>query len=426
LTNHGLLWQLKFGDLILLRPDIVNGYAAAVIRAARTHIDEIGCVLESEIYSEKFDFTGVDRLKHKSDEELLLRALVQTLLDHSLCIAEHTPGGRLLVFPSQYRRENEIPHEPNVFVSYTFNGEWQTVWATLVVQLWYSSQYTDKELWRNAAEFKSARGHTLGLKIINRQGEGEATLSVYFDMEVSDELKVIFIGYVHRHLERYAINVVRDRRYICPLCYRPVNNTDAVRIRMAANKSFISCQYCDAEVPFIDFIEQSLKTDPVAKKIFLMEKKSRFERDTQALEQILIGHMMAIVGEANQIFRELNKFDYGIDGEVEFKDDNGNASGKKIYVQLKSGNSYLRTRKHDGVEIFDVTKERHLEYWMNQPVDVYLVIRQTDEPSKEQNIRWMNVTRYLRNRNNNRNRQIVFTGEKLTMDAVWKVRDNFF
>ena len=64
--------------------------------------------------------------------------------------------------------------------------------------------------------------------------------------------------------------------------------------------------------------------------------------------------MMAICGEANQIFRELTRFDYGIDGEVEFKRNDGSASGKKIYVQLKSGASYLRTRKSDEQEIFDV------------------------------------------------------------------------
>jgi len=72
-------------------------------------------------------------------------------------------------------------------------------------------------------------------------------------------------------------------------------------------------------------------------------------------------------------------FDYGIDGEVEFKDDDGQASGKRIYVQLKSGNSYLRTRTRDGSEVFDVKNDSHLEYWISQPVDVYLVIRQTDE-----------------------------------------------
>lgn len=56
-----------------------------------------------------FDFTGVERLKHRPDEELLLRALVQTFLDHSLCIAEDTPHGRHLVFPSQYRWEEGPP-----------------------------------------------------------------------------------------------------------------------------------------------------------------------------------------------------------------------------------------------------------------------------------------------------------------------------
>jgi WD40 repeat protein len=148
--------------------------------------------------------------------------------------------------------------------------------------------------------------------------------------------------------------------------------------------------------------------------------------DTQALEQILIGHMMAITGEANQIFRELNQFDYGIDGEVEFKDNDGRASGKRIYIQLKSGNSYLRTRKRDGSEVFDVSNERHLEYWTRQPEDVYLVIRQTNEMTGAPTIRWMNVTRYLNNRKDKKSRQIIFQGEKLDMEAVWKVRDQFF
>jgi hypothetical protein len=67
--------------------------------------------------------------------------MVQILLDHSLCIAEDTPQGRHLVFPSQYRREKDIPWEPGVFVSYTFSGEWQTVWTTLVVRLWYSQEF---------------------------------------------------------------------------------------------------------------------------------------------------------------------------------------------------------------------------------------------------------------------------------------------
>ena len=179
-------------------------------------------------------------------------------------------------------------------------------------------------------------------------------------------------------------------------------------------------------MPFIDFIEQRLKSDSVARKILAMDETATRELDTQALEQVLIGHMMAVAGEANQIFRPVTMFDHGIDGEVEFKDNDGKASGKKIYVQLKSGNSYLRTRKAGGSEVFDVTNERHLSYWINQPVDVYLVIRQTDELSGQQTIRWMNVTRHLKARMDKQSRQIVFAGEKLDMEAVWRVRDDFF
>jgi DNA-directed RNA polymerase subunit RPC12/RpoP len=424
LANHGLARPLKFGDLLLLQPDLLNGYAGAIIRSARAHRDEIGCVLEAEIYDPEFDFTGVDRLP-RPDEELLLRAMVQTFLDHSLCIAEDTTHGRQLVFPSQYRREKDIPWQPEVFISYTFGGEWQTIWTTLVVRLWCSHEFEQREIWRNAAQFASSRGHLLGLKIDNRQGEGEATISLFFDVETPDEIKVILIEYVHRHLARYGCNVMRDRRYVCVACGQRVTDLEAVRKRFAARKDFITCQACDERVSLIDFIEQRLKTDPVAQKILQMEETATRQLDEQALEQILIGHVQAITGEANQIFRELTKFDYGIDGEIEFKDDRSQPSGKKIYVQLKSGNSYLRTRKSDGCEIFDVKNDRHLEYWLSQPVDVYLVIRQADEQRGIWTIRWMNVTRYLKDMKQ-QSRQIVFSGEKLDMHAVWKLRDRLF
>jgi WD40 repeat protein/GTPase SAR1 family protein len=424
LANHGLARPLKFGDLVLLRPDLLNGYAGAIIRAARAHRDEIGCVLEADIYGTDFDFTGVDRL-NRPDEEFLLRALVQTFLDHSLCIAEDTPEGRHLVFPSQYRREKDIPWEPGVFVSYTFSGEWQTVWTTLVVRLWYSQEFEHRELWRNAAELQSSKKHLLGLKIDNRQGEGQATISLFFDVKTPDELKVIFIEYVHRHLAKYGSEVTRDRRYVCGGCGRPFKDLDLIRELLDEGQTTVICQKCRTEVELIDFIEQRLKSDPVARKILHMEETATRELDTQALEQILIGHMMAVCGEANQIFRPVTMFDHGIDGEVEFKDNDGDASGQKIYVQLKSGNSYLRTRQRDGHEVFDVKNPRHLDYWINQPVDVYLVIRQTDERRSEETIRWMNVTRYLKNRKDKTSRQIVFEGERLDMQAVWKLRDQF-
>ena len=82
-----------------------------------------------------------------------------------------------------------------------------------------------------------------------------------------------------------------------------------MRKRFELKKDFITCQHCDEKVPLIDFIEQRLKSDPVARKIFAMDQTATQELDAQALEQILIGHMLAITGEANQIFRPVTLFD---------------------------------------------------------------------------------------------------------------------
>ena len=140
-----------------------------------------------------------------------------------------------------------------------------------------------------------------------------------------------------------------------------------------------------------------------------MEETATRQLDGQALEQILIGHVQAITGK------------------VEFKDNDDSHSGKKIYVQLKSGNSYLRKRGRDGHEIFDVKNERRLEYWISQPVDVFLLIRQTDDgrTGGDGTMRWMNVTRYLKDRKDKASRQIIFDGGALTMEAVWEPRDEF-
>nr|VFK22966.1 MAG: WD40 repeat [Candidatus Kentron sp. MB]VFK26571.1 MAG: WD40 repeat [Candidatus Kentron sp. MB]VFK74542.1 MAG: WD40 repeat [Candidatus Kentron sp. MB] len=171
LANHGLVQPLKFGDLVLLRPELLNGYASAVIRAARAHTDEMGCVAEADIYQPMFDFTGIERLA-RPDEELLLRALVETFLAHSLCIAEDTGAGRQLVFPSQYRREKAIPWEPDVFVSYTFRGEWQTVWTTLVVRLCTARSSTAKSCGAMPSSSSPAVGICWGSRSITTRVRG--------------------------------------------------------------------------------------------------------------------------------------------------------------------------------------------------------------------------------------------------------------
>jgi hypothetical protein len=107
--------------------------------------------------------------------------------------------------------------------------------------------------------------------------------------------------------------------------------------------------------------------------------------------------------------------------EVEFKDDTGEATGRKLYLQLKSGDSYLRERKGDGAEIFTIKDERHARYWMAQAFPVLLVIRNSDGE-----VRWMEVRDWLKRATNNGQKpvkQIVFEGERFDVMSVRRWRD---
>jgi small GTP-binding protein len=415
LANHGIVQLLRFGDLVLLRPDLLSAYASSVISAAQANTDQIGCIAEEDVLSGRVDFRNVSRLASSGDEELLLRALVQLLLDKCLCFKELEGGKTLLIFPSQFRREREIPAYPSIFMSFSFSGELQTIFATLVVRLWHSDRFRHKEIWRNAAEFATTRGQTVGL-ITERLVDGSGRIGLFAQTEVADELRLVLSEFVQKHLSKYAQNVIRERRYLCERGH-PVTDLAAVRYRLERGLKWIHCAFCGRKIQFYDHIEEALAGKPTFENVALMEAAVRQKLDTQALEQILVGHMQAVCGEANQIFRPVTTADFGIDGEIEFKDDSGAASGRRIYVQLKSGKSYLRTRRTDGAEIFDVKKPRHLDYWVSQPADVFLVIR-TDNAD----IRWMNLTQYLKTRKKS-SRQIVFKGERLDATAIWRVRD---
>src|ERR1700687_1322349 len=130
----------------------------------------------------------------------------------------------------------------------------------------------------------------------------------------------------------------------------------------------------------------------------------------------LVGEVISTVALAGQISRKFNVSDQGIDMEIEFKNGGGEATGRKLYLQVKSGNSYLRQRK-DGTEVFTIQKERHVSYWMAQAFPVLLVIR-----TSEGEVRWMEVRESLK-RAGRPVKQIVFEGGRFDVMSVRRWRD---
>lgn len=419
LAGPGVVWQLEFGGFILLQPGRINAYAAAVIRKVRAHTEEIGVIGEEDVLAGRLDYQGMKRLL-LDEEQIVLRAMHQTFVDHGLCLREPTEAGTLLVFPSYFKRERpELKGYPAVFVTYQFNGQLDEIYSTLVVRLYHTPAFEKDQLWHFAADFKTQAGKRVGLKM-TKQGEGGAEMAVYFEPGIADDTKVTFIRYVHEHLKVKAQDVIRLRHYVCPHCHTPVENRKTALDRLNRGLKDILCVNCEKRVPLWDLIEQKFASDEFQERVRELEEQARISIDNESRELILVGHAFAIAGEAGQIFRPTPNSDWGIDGEIEFKNDKGEASGKRIYLQLKSGDSYLHTRKADGEEIFKIKKPRHAAYWQAQAYPVMLVIRTSDGQ-----IRWMNVTDYLQQHGPG-TKQIVFEGEPLTALGLVRLRDRLF
>jgi small GTP-binding protein len=422
LAGSGVVWQLEFGDFVLLQPERINSYAAAVIRKVRSHKEEIGVIAEEDVLTGKLDYQDMKRLP-KGEEKIVLMAMHQTFVDHGLCLREPVEKGTLLVFPSYFKRERPtLEDHPAPLVTYQFKGMLEEIYATLVVRLHHTSAFDKDQLWQFAADFKTQGGKRLGLKLTKKH-EGSAEITVYSALDVSDETKVTFIRYVHEHLKIKGSDIVRLRHYVCPHCNTSVENRKTALERLKRGEKDIICVNCEERVPLWDLIEEKFASEESQRRVRELEEEARISIDNESRELILVGHAFSIAGEAGQIFRPIPNSDWGIDGEIEFKYKNkqaggkDQASGKRVYLQLKSGDSYISKRQRDDKEIFQVKNPRHIEYWQSQAYPVMLVIRTSNGE-----IRWMNVTEYLK-KHGSEVKQIVFDGEPFTAENLRKLRD---
>jgi hypothetical protein len=193
--------------------------------------------------------------------------------------------------------------------------------------------------------------------------------------------------------------------------------------------------------------------------------------DSESRELIVIGHAFAVANEAGQIFRLTPGSDSGIDGVIEFRNEQGDPGGKCIYlllsrsvpsmfritrnswsnsamkgpitdtrIDLKEGSEIefesdiaIESRNesremgsdrapvlwrsiessqvvgtNENREILVIKEPRYAEYWKTQAYPVMLAVRTSDGQ-----IQWMNVTDFLRNQKKPIG-EILFKGEAFT------------
>src|SRR6201999_3212829 len=103
---QGLVRRLSFGGLVLLKPELLDGYASAIITVVRRDPTGAGSICEQDVRSLRFPIPGADRVVDADHENLIVLGTIEDLLHHEVALREYAEDGPPLVFPTLLTRES--------------------------------------------------------------------------------------------------------------------------------------------------------------------------------------------------------------------------------------------------------------------------------------------------------------------------------
>jgi small GTP-binding protein len=282
---RGLIRRLSFGGLVLLRPESLDAYAAALTMAARDQPDGMGSISEDAARRGEFPIPSESRLGDEDLERLLLTATVEEVLRHEVALREHSQDGPYLVFPTQSRREApslEDPHRP--WLAIAFEGPVQNIYATLVVRLAHSGLFERDQTYLNAATFTAER-ESVGVAVTEVE-EGTGVLRLFGSADPSDPVCGWFANYVITHVERRAIagSVGITDSINCGGCGLPIS-TEILEAARGRGREQITCPVCDNTVD----ISRRVLPKEDSRVVEQMDRRADAERTRAAATAALHG-----------------------------------------------------------------------------------------------------------------------------------------
>jgi GTPase SAR1 family protein len=429
LDGPGVLKQLDYGDYVLLKPEWLGVYGQAVVRSLRQAEPQLGTLPVGAISTAALPIAGDQPRLPPAEEQVLLAELESQLQERKICLRQ----GSQLVFPSYCGRERPAsPALPARFMSYAVCGWLDQIHASLVVSLAETRVFELQALWRDAAEFRSLAGGRVLAVQLRRDNVSEGTVTLHTAAALSLTERVLFAQLIQGQLSEAAESVQRRRHWLCPHCHAPKGNEAVLMDRLVrdGDKAQVSCDACDRRFPLHDELERLLADPELRRQAADLETEAP-QLTARRKGKLLVLEVGARFTSANQKWQELSpEEDDGLDLQLEFTDDEGNGTGRYLYLQLNAGSSHLR-RRNDGREIFSIKNPRWIHTWTQQPFPVMLVISR-EAPAeralfvdcaysrKFPDVRWMEISSLLRRelaagRSPEQIKQIEFVGETLDM-----------
>lgn len=238
---QGLAWRLRFGSLVLLSPDILDGYVSAIIRNARADPSGLGLIEERSVIDGALDWGDMHRLD-REHERLLLYAAIELCIEREIALRE---DGRLL-FPSVC---SAVPtsweERPMGVLSYSYPVDSIGDFVRLVVRLSYSQAFDLEKAYAAYATFSTIDGQRIDIELVPPSNE-ECRKILIRTASDAFELFNLLCRCVERHIKRsWAGEVVRRWWAECPNCKTLVRNGAAMEERLRRERDWIWCQYCD-------------------------------------------------------------------------------------------------------------------------------------------------------------------------------------
>ena len=292
--------RLASGDrALVLQISEVERYGGSLVIAARDNARGVPAIEEKEIASPTMSFPGIDEDKRlpRLKERIVLECVVQLFLEHGICLRHEG----LLIFPSLFQptesdRKRIGTHSAAVY--YDFSGAIDNIYSSLVAQIAISNRFGRMRLWDDRAEFEPIGEGVYGLCKVERRG-GFAHLDVYFNGNISEEVRALFMNFIDNHLRQQGVEIYEHIEATCVCGY--IFPEEVIRMRIADESHDIGCPTCDRRVEISKGVQQARESDP------------DLDKKTWALRTVIEKKKKEIVQEAKKVFAQRDVRKQGTD-----------------------------------------------------------------------------------------------------------------
>jgi small GTP-binding protein len=204
LESRGLVRRLNFNDSILFRPAFLDAYASAIVNQARVDPNGLGSIKENDVFNGRFLINDTERAPDSDTDRILRIATLEDLIRRQLAFREVTAEGTIIVFPSQFTRENpDLPAPDGIELRIQFNGPLQNVYSILAVRMHYAPRFNVTEIWKNGIVVRDKHDRRAGFQISDH-ADGRGEVALFFEIGIEPDFKANLIDFVRQNIFEFA------------------------------------------------------------------------------------------------------------------------------------------------------------------------------------------------------------------------------